>query len=217
MSLKQRRVFWFVIWLLIILSGPVTVFLNSPLSSVSSNQLVLINYFQRIFGLLAFSLLFIQIMIGAHMERWVQLVGSKAYKIHITQGLITYAVIFLHPLMQMLIDFKLRGLVGVALVLLPGVNFYLNLGKIAFVLITIGVIASYFRTKPFFRRNWRWFHRLNYVAFYAIALHSFSIGTDISSPPFSIVYWVAVISVTGSLFYKYVYLNLTEKFSGSKI
>jgi len=76
------------------------------------------------------------------------------------------------------------------------------LGKVALLLLTLGVIAGYFRTRPFFRRNWRKFHVVNYIAFLAIILHSRNLGTDARTPPFVWVYWIAVIAVCLTLIYK---------------
>jgi len=108
-SLKQKRYFWIFIWLLFLASGPVSVLRNTPLSLALEDSAILINFFQRIFGLLALTLLFSQIMLGSFMGKWVQIIGARAYKYHVTEGLITYGFILIHPLMQVLLDYKLSG------------------------------------------------------------------------------------------------------------
>ena len=136
------------------------------------------------------------------MGHWVQMIGAKAYKYHITEGLVTYGFILAHPFMQALLDYKVAGFLGALLTFLPGRDIDLSLGKIALLLITIGVIAGYFRTKPFFRRHWLKFHYLNYAAFYLIAVHSWGEGTDIGTTPFVWVFWSAVSLVSFTVVYK---------------
>lgn len=202
---QKRKLFWGV-WLFLILSGPVSILRNIPISTVLSDQSLQINFLQRIFGLLAFTLLFIQIMIGAFMKRWVQIIGAKAYKYHITQGLFTYGVVLVHPTLFSILNWKLFG--SFKIFLLPS-GFYpldyerfLVPARVAFVLLTIGVAAGYFRTKPFFRRHWRKFHILNYLAFFLIVLHSKAIGSDIATPPFVWVYYFAITAVAITVLYK---------------
>ena len=118
MTLRQKRIFWFFVWLLIILSGPVTV-LRNILTEFPQDYVAFINIFQRVTGLLAFSLIFVQIMLGSFMSRWVQILGARAYKVHITQGLITYGFIFIHPIFNVIITKQRVGALGSVLSLLP--------------------------------------------------------------------------------------------------
>lgn len=140
------------------------------------------------------------------MGRWVQILGAKAYKYHITEGLVTYGFILIHPFMQVLLSFNVSGIKGALLAFVPFFNtrteIFLSYGRIAFVLLTIGIAAGYFRTKPFFRRHWLKFHIVNYIAFFFIAVHSWGVGTDIRTPPFVWVFWAAVFLVSLTAVYK---------------
>jgi len=216
MSLKQKRIIWYLVWLLILLSGPFTVIKNTDLSQVTSNDILLVSLFQRLTGVTAFTLLFIQITLGAYMDKWFQILGAKAYWVHVTEGLFAYAFVLIHPLMQTYLDFSVRGILGAILTFLPGLNIYLTFGKIGFLLLTVGVVAGYFRTKPFFRRNWRTFHILNYIAFFFVASHSLNLGTDVASPPFVIVHKGAILGVTIYVINK-IYPLLTKKFASAKL
>lgn len=191
-----------MVWLVIILSGPVSVIRNTDFRITFSDSILLINLFQRVLGLLAFCLLFSQIMLGAFMGRWLQVLGAKAFRWHTTEGIATYLIILSHPFAQVLLDFKAGGFLASLLTLFPGKDLNLNLGKVALLLLTLGVIAGYFRTRPLFRRNWRKFHVVNYIAFLFIALHSRNLGTDARTPPFVWIYWIAVIAVCLTLIYK---------------
>ena len=203
MSLKFKRLLFLLAWLIIIFSGPISVIRNSDIDSVVSDPVILTNFFQRLTGLLAFSILFVQIVLGSWMNNWIQIIGARAYKLHITQGLIAYGFVLIHPIFQNAIIYQTsRSLSEALLVFVPSLNtqrdILLVFGRSAFILATIAVVAAYFRTKPFFRRNWKAFHILNYLVFYLVLIHS-RIGTDIKSPPFSWIYWTAAIVVTVSI------------------
>lgn len=210
MSLKQKRIFWFLIWITLILSGPVTVLINTDLSLAFSNILLLVNLFQRLTGAVAFTLLFIQITLGAFMYKWVQILGAKAYRTHVVEGLYAYAFVLIHPFMQAYINYYSGGLLGGLMILLPDRSPYINFGKIGFLLLSVGVAAGYFRTKTFFRRNWKTLHILNYVAFFSVAYHSLYLGTDVNTFPFSLTHKAAILSVTVYVVYK-LYGLLTNK------
>lgn len=216
MRLKQKSVFWFFIWLVLVLSGPITVIKNTDLATVTSNDLLFVNFFQRLIGVVAFTLIFIQITLGSLMERWVQILGSRAFRAHVTEGILTYTFIFIHPMMQMYFDYSARGLFGALLTLFPGRDIYLNLGKVGFLLLTVGVIAGYFRTKPFFRRNWRTLHILNYIAFFFIFVHSRNLGTDVNSLPFALLHKSSGYIVGLLIIYK-LYIRLASKFARTKL
>ena len=185
MRLQIKKIVFYISWALVILVGPVTLFQNS-FTRLLSDPLLFINFFQRLTGMLAFSLLFSQIVFGAYMKQLAGFVGGKIHLYHITQGLIVYGVILLHPFLYFLFTLKILG--KVTLFFLPNLElntpiyeFYLALGKAAFILVTIAVTAGYFRTKPFIRRNFRKLHILNYFAYGFVAIHALKIGSDSQS------------------------------------
>lgn len=204
MKLIHRRIFWSLIWIVVVFAGPVTVLVNTPVSEALGNRPLLINILQRMSGLVAFSLLFVQIILGAFMGKWTQILGAKAYWVHINQGLLAYVFIFIHPITQMLLDYEARGLQGALLTFLPGFDIFLNFGKLAFVFLTAAVVIGYFRTKPFLRRNWRKLHILNYLAFFLIAIHSRNLGTDVSAPPFVFIFSIALLIVPLTIVYRLI-------------
>ncbi len=202
MNLNTKKSVFLIIWVIMLLLGPITVFLNTSFESLI-NPLVLTNFFQRLTGLTAFTLLGIQVILGSNMDRFVQIVGARAYKLHITQGLVAYGFVLFHPLFENLLVYQLtRSLVATLQVFIPSFDtqkdIFLIFGRSAFILLTIAVFASYFRTKTFFRRNWRAFHMLNYLVFYLIFIHA-RLGSDVKSPPFVLVYWLFLIIVSASV------------------
>lgn len=199
MSLKAKRIIFFAIWFILVLSPLVTVFKSTSIAGIFSDPLKLVNVFQRLTGMLAFILLFIQISLGFNMNVWVQIIGAGAFKLHTIQGLIAYTLIFIHPLFENVIVYQLTGkFTDALLVFLPKFatqrDILLVYGRVGFWLATISVTAAYFRTKPFFRRNWRALHILNYLIFFLIFFHS-KLGTDVNTPPFSWIRWGALVLV----------------------
>lgn len=195
MSLSQKRYLFLTVWVFLLVLGPLTVFLRTPVNLLS-DSLVLINFLQRIFGLILFTLLFSQIMIGSHMFEFVNAFGGWVHKFHIAEGVFSFFILLLHPLMQLILDFKFFGLTSALLVLLPGRDLYLNFGKFGFYLLLSGIAAAYFRTKPFLRNRWRSFHQLNYFAFFFVAFHAWGKGSDVRSLPFIVFYFAAVTLVS---------------------
>lgn len=203
MSYRKNIIIYWFLWFLIVISAPITVINNSSREVVFSNPIVLTNFFQRILGLLAFNLFFIQIILGSQINRWVRFIGAKAYRIHIIQGILAYGIMFMHPLFENIIVYQIsENIIDSLLIVIPSVatqrGILLIFGRVAFLLASISVAASYFRTKIFFRRNWRLFHIFNYPVFYLIFLHM-RLGTDTKSAPFVWISWFALISVTLTL------------------
>lgn len=198
------------VYFLFLLSAPVTILLNTSHGVVIKNDIVFINFLQKLFGLLAFTLLFIQIVLGSRLGRWINILGARAYKYHITHGLIAYFFVVIHPLMQIALDIKMQGLMGAFVSFLPGIDVFFDLGKLSFLLITLGLTAGYFRTKPYLRRFWRRYHILNYAAFVFVSVHSWNLGTDIKSFPFLITYLTGNVLV-GFVFFSRLRAYLIDK------
>lgn len=222
MGLKLKRTLFFAVWIFLVITPVITIFRSVPSDHIFSDPLVLANVFQRLSGMLAYVLIFTQLILGSFMNTLVQFIGARAYRLHTFQGLIAYGFIFIHPLFQSAIIYQTsKSIVEALLVILPQFktqrDLYLVYGKIAFLLTTIAVLASYFRTNPFFRRNWRVLHRLNFLAFYFVFLHS-GIGKDIDTFPFSFIRFVSFISVSSIVLLRFVYPSLIKYLKiGNKI
>lgn len=202
--------------------GPYTVFTRTSLFLVLKDEVLLINLLQRLLGLVAFSLIFSQVILGLFMGRLTQKLGAWIYKFHITEGIFTYLFILGHPFMFVLLNYKLKGTIDpfyvytdICLICKPFIEYFYTFGRIAFWFLTIGVTAAYFRTHPWLRIHWLKFHILNLLAFYLIALHAYFVGSDVRAVPFIWFYWLAVSVVSGGLVYKIV-SPLILKFSEAK-
>lgn len=203
------RLIFIILWVGLILIGPITVFRNTSLELALSNQTMTLNFFQRIVGLLAFSLIAWQIILGAFMDRWIQKLGPWVLKFHFMEGALIYTLVLLHPLLFVLFNFKLMGkldpfyvFTDICVLCQKPIEYFYTFARTAFWLITVAVVAAKFRTHPSLRLHWRKFHILNYVVFYLIALHSWFVGSDIQTVPFIWFYWLAVVAISLTVFYK---------------
>lgn len=210
--MKSSTLLFFLVWFILIFLGPLTVIRNTPISLLMSNQLILINFLQRFAATLAFSMLFTQIVLGAFMDRWIERFGGWVFKFHVTQGAIIYTLILSHALLFVLFNYKAGGrfdpfyvFTDLCVLCSNKTEFFYNLGRIGFWLITLAVVAAKLRTQPWLRTHWRKLHILNYLAFIVIALHGRMVGSDTLTSPYSwvlIIYSLVVIGIIGYKFYK---------------
>jgi len=227
MTIKTKRYFLTAAFLFLLVLPFVVVLSATSQFFSSESALIVLNVFQRISGLMALTLIFTQIIPGAFLSKWVQIIGSKAYKFHITLGLLSYGFILIHPFLNSLLTLQITGSFGAVLAdIFVGAKSQHDLlqiyGKFALILLTIGVGAGYFRTKLFFRKNWKVFHIVNYLAFILVAIHSKGLGSDINSFPYSYLYWIFVFFVFLTLVYKLIhvvrgYLHKASGLGKSKI
>lgn len=199
----SKKAIFYLLWFFLLVLGPITVIRNTPPYFLAEPS-GLLNFLQRIIGLMAFTLLFIQIILGSLMEKLVEKLGGWIFKFHITEGIVAYGLILVHPL---LLKFDpLYVFLGFSS---QGAEFYYSFGRSAFWLLTVGVAAGLLRTQPWLQNNWRKFHVLNYVAFFLVWYHSFKVGTDIGTFPFSFFHGPSLVVVSAIVLYKlYVYLRL---------
>jgi predicted ferric reductase len=196
MSSEFKKFLFYLVWLTSVILGPITIFTNTPLAKVLDNELEILNLLQRITGLLAFTLLAFQLVLGSLMPKLIEKMGGWLFNFHLTEGLGAWGIMLLHPTLFLFINYKIEGLTSALLTFVPsfGSNqeIYYSFGKFALMLITIAVLAGHFREKPALRKNWRKFHILNYFAFVFVAVHAYYSGTDAWTPPFAWFYWLAI-------------------------
>jgi len=208
----NKKVIFILIWLLLIVLSVISPIKEFKFVLASKNQVLLIGLFQRILGLMAFTLLFIQIFLGIFMERLEEKLGKWVFNFHLFNGGLVYLLILLHPAFYMLFLFKIKGVLdpfyiysGLCVLCTGNLEHFINFGRVALWLITAGIIAAVFRASDqFLKKNWRKFHLLNYFAFFLIAVHAKVLGTDVSITPFKWIYLFGVTTVVFSLIVKYI-------------
>lgn len=170
---------------------------HGQLDGIWADNILVVNACLRLAGLVGFSMLFVQLVIGANMNTFTQLIGAKAYRFHIVQGLVFLGLIFAHPLFYSIENTMLLGRLVPFLIPLDFSQreLFIGLGRIGFYLFLVTILSAYFRTKPFFRKKWELLHQINYFLFYFIAAHAFLVGTDTIFNPFKTYFWIALAIV----------------------
>jgi|SRR3989344_5112618 len=196
---KLKTLFIFIY--LVLLAIPLFTFVNDA----GFNNLQAYK-FVRLFGLFGITLIFIQMMLGAFMNYFRKLFGTKILKFHIIEGIIAYLIIVLHPTFYFLYNLQFSDFKTSILSLLPSfatnIDIYIDFGKLGLIFLTIAIMAGIFRTYPLISKNWRWFHRLNYIVFGLILIHSFFLGTDTKTAPFVYLYPIFIVGLITSVVYK---------------
>lgn len=200
---KRNLVIFAAIWLLLLSLAPITVISNSNMDRVWVNKVLTVNFFQRILGLAAYTLLFVQVVLGSNMNFWRKHLGGNALKIHISNGLLTYTVVLLHPLAWVVITYFARSrfdpyfpFIDICLLCKSTQEWMINFGRLAFWSVTIAVTAGLLRGyNRFMVSHWRKFHHFNYLAFIFVFVHSIGMGSDVGTIPFSLFHGPAAVIV----------------------
>ena len=159
-----------------------------------------IYFLGRVFGIAAFVLIFVQMCLGPFMNFWRRVLGGWVLKLHIVIGITAFVLAWLHPVMWVLVWGwnTVRELGG-----------YVWFGKVGLILITMAAAAGVWRAHPMVTKYWRWIHRLNYVVFVLIYIHSWKLGTDAGSFPFKAIYYLAPVVLVLALTRKLLELRIT--------
>ena len=201
--MTRLKILFFIIYILFLSVPLITFVINKGFDSFQSNPFYAL---LRLIGLIGVTLLFIQLMLGGFMNFWRRFLGTWVFRFHITQGIVAYFIILSHPLFYFLLNLESLGITKAILSILPDFSdqydFFITLGRIGIILLTIGVIAGIFRTRPFISRHWRFFHRANYISFTLILIHSYLIGTDTKTAPFIFLYPIFIVGLIASVIYK---------------
>lgn len=153
---------------------------------------LLANTIQRYIGLTAFVFLFVQLIIGVSIDKLAAKFGHSIFKYHIIQGIFTFILAFLHPLIFMVFNHFINSkwdpyavFVNACVICKEPINYYYTLGMISFWLLFISTFIALFRHhNDWFRKYWKKFHLLNYIVFLIVGVHGFLLGTDFSVKPF---------------------------------
>lgn len=178
--------------------------LQNTLSHGASSVYLLL----RLTGLYAFVLLFLQIMHGAFMPFWNNIFGPKSPVTHEKVGIIIYILILFHPFFYIFSVGMELGFIQALPALLPKINteyeLHLTYGKVALTLLTLSVLAVYFRHLKILNKHWIKFHVLNYVVFFLAFYHSYKVGSDSHLTPYSYLYPAMFLGVVGSIVYRFL-------------
>jgi hypothetical protein len=202
---SMKKFVFFMILTTLLLLVPITALHTTPLALVLKNPATITNYIQRILGLFVFTLMFVQIILGAFMDRLEKILGKWVFKFHLIEGAVIYCLAFLHPLLFMVFNHYIGAgwnpyhvFVNVCLLCNKPIDYYYTLGRVSFWLLTVAVLAAKFRTAtPWLKANWRKLHVINYAVFLIVGAHGFLIGTDFKAQPFYSFAIIAYAIVAG--------------------
>jgi len=214
----KSKLSFFIVWFIILLSGPFAVLKSVKGFDITQNVPLLINIFQRILGLIVYSLLFVQIILGAFMQKWKEKLGGWIFKFHLIQGVVAYALVLAHPLLFLIYNFKTRGtfdpfyiFTDFCLLCSRPIELYYSFGRIAFWLVSLAILAAILRGETWWKENWRKFHILNYFAFFLIAIHAWFLSTVVASTLSVYMFWLEVTIVLYIVFRKHILLVTTKR------
>lgn len=165
----------------------------------------------RLFGLYAFVLVWLQVMLGTLRIPLTHLFGTNMLQVHTTSGIFTLIFALTHPLL-----FYLGNLLSKPSVLpLEALSNYLGpsaiygyFGVVAISLMILTVSAGLLRTRPFIQKYWRLIHYGNYIIFILAFFHSFLIGTDTRTQPLHTFYYFFAATYIGAVIYKWGYKRI---------
>lgn len=151
-----------------------------------------------VFGLLAFSLVSMQVIIGPNI-RVLRKIVPEIYAFHRFQGLFAFLFAILHPLLLLLG----AGFVSTFLtkdVVSPDLRGFILFGQAALLCMLVTVPTAFAAWKlNTFKQSWRWLHYLNYLVFIFAWAHSWFIGSDIRTTSLKYVWAFYLVAGVGSL------------------
>ena len=152
----------------------------------------------RFFGLYAFSLIVVQEILGSGRQLVSKLFDSeKVINVHMIEGRIAFTCAVLHPTLLFSTYLVTHNLFYIKPFITPMNQFYVALGALGFTLLCLTVSAAIFSN--LYGPRWINIHRLNYLVFWIIFIHSINIGVDVKTPIAYYVYFlygVIVASLT---------------------
>ena len=189
MRMKKNKIGFWAVWLGLVFLGFYTISKTIVFPKVFSNYSLTLNLLQRASGVLIFTLLFIQIILGAYPEKLSDKLGNWVYNVHAVQGPVIYLLVIVHPLFQLIFNYKLFHIFDPFYVYTQVCFLCKNKTELFY---TFGRLAFWFLTLAIF---WKKLYFLNYAAFFLFALHGWFVGSDFHTSPLIFFFWFAVAAV----------------------
>lgn len=162
-----------------------------------------------LFGLLGFTLIWLQIMLGAFMQPLGRLFSpAGVFKFHIWEGVATIFFVLLHPGLLGIAELMKKGLTLKLLeydFVSPGNAIFVVFGDLAFFLFLAAVGAALLRNKQWLTKHWLKIHYLNYVVFVLIIIHSLRLGSHTQEGVLRKLWLFYAISFLVAVVYRRIY------------
>ncbi len=176
-------------WIFFQSRGGLTFFRGSDLQQASGQLFPL-------FGLYAFFLVWVQVVLGANMPFWRRSVPGLD-RFHRVEGPFALLFALLHPFL-LILAIGLTRYVAKDFVA-PNLKPYILLGQIQLALLVTTAGTALLRRQRWFARVWRRLHYLNYVVFSLVWVHSWFLGSDVQSTPLRWFWLLTLASVVVSV------------------
>lgn len=188
----MKKAIFLSVWVFLLLVSVFTLLRYIPLAFVTSTPIGLIKFIKIGFGLLGFSFLFLQIVLGEYLCELSEKLGKWVFKFHFVGSILTYLIIFLHALLFMAIKYfdgsgidPYLAFVSACVICKNPADFYKSVGMVSFWFLTAFTVIFTFKG-PFgwFEKHMGKLHVFNYLAFFLAGIHIFVLGTTFRFQPF---------------------------------
>lgn len=153
----------FILLALGVLAVPIMVVITSGTASLDATWTSL-----RTAALLAFSLIFLNIVTGAFRPFFNRIYKARAVqRLHVATGLAGFSLALAHGILAL--TYGIAGYNTGAIYIGPAV----------LVVLIVAILTALTRRR--LRHAWRWIHRLNYLIFAAIFIHALILGYDLGN------------------------------------
>lgn len=222
--MNKNKIIFTILYVFILSLGFITIYKSVSSAHVVHTNAYISNVAQRLFGLTIYSMLFVQIILGAFMTKLTDKFGGWIFKFHVWEGITIYTLVLGHITSFILFNyFTGHGLdpfyvIADVCILCDKLHeYYLTFGRLAFWFMTTSVSAALLRTQTqFLRVHWKKFHYLNYFVFLFAGIHSLGVGSDIGTAPFSFFHGPALVIIAGLGIYKIVKFLKIARIRNSK-
>ncbi len=143
-------------------------------------------------GLCAITLLWAQLIIGSTMNPLRRLYPAVE-KFHHAQGLFVLLFALVHPLL-LIISLGIAGYLDL-LTIPSSLRVFVWLGEFQLLLLIIAALTASLRKISWLTKHWHWVHLANYIVFFSALIHSWFLGSDVTSSSLKYV-WIT-FGVTG--------------------
>jgi glycine/D-amino acid oxidase-like deaminating enzyme/nitrite reductase/ring-hydroxylating ferredoxin subunit len=127
-------------------------------------------------GLYAFTLLWVQVMLGSSMVLFRK-VYSWIEKFHHVEGVFVLLFALLHPSLLFL-GYGPAGYFSYSFII-PEQKLFVYLGQVQLFLMMLTVATALLRKSRWLKKKWHYIHFLNYVVFISAWTHSWFLGSDV--------------------------------------
>ncbi len=196
----------FAAWLIVIVTPPL-VFLNHQSTAALTQPATAFPFF----GLIAFTLVWSQIMLGSFMRPLSHLYPN-IFPFHVGQGLLALGFAITHPslLLFSFLPDRISSYLSYQFVS-PSTVRFVYLGQASLLLLILGVGAGLLRNWPPLKLIWHWFHLVHYLVFFFILIHSWNLGSDVQTSPILRSLWLFfLLTVIAGLVYRRIYVVAQE-------